>query len=158
MKVDYKNVERFPQWICPHCRQHPEEKFDVLDRNTCSLEVGSPDFTKRSDFMFWELRCSHCAQISFIFELTVLSDAVGGSQFLADGCWEEEKRTKFTAQSEFLQWEHEHLEAVTFDDGSRADWVEVHRFGPFGDFNAGKMQATWAISEVYQLDGQKITK
>jgi hypothetical protein len=151
MKLNYEYVKRFPEWDCPHCGQHPEEKFEVLDRNTCDLEVGSDDFSKCSDFLFWELLCPCCNKVSYLFELTLLSEANGNVQFIADGCWTVKERTKFVVHSEFLQWEYEHLEDVAFYDVGRADWIGIHRFGPFADFNVGRMQATHLIAAVCKL-------
>ena len=150
MNVNIEKVERFPEWHCPHCGQHPEEKFKVLDRNTCTLEVASEDFLKRSDFLFWELYCPCCGEISYLFELTLRRE-VSDVQFIADGCWTVDSRTKFTAQGEFLRWEYEHLEGVTFYEGDKTDWLGIHRFGPFGDFNMGRMQVTKLIAEISRL-------
>ena len=151
MNVNFENVKRFPEWICPHCGQHPEEKFEVLDRNTCALEVGSNDFAKHSDFLFWDLLCPCCNRVSYLFELTLLSETNGNVQFIADGCWTVRERTKFVAHGECLRWEYEHLEGVAFYDGGKADWIDVHCFGPFADFNIGRMQVTHLIAEVCDL-------
>lgn len=151
MKVKFEKVERFPEWICPHCGQHPEEKFQVLDRNTCALEVGSDDFAKRSDFLFWELHCPCCNEVSYLFELTLLDETSDDVQFIADGCWTVSERNKFAARGEFMQWEYEHLEGVSFYDGRDAEWLGVHRFGPFADFNVGRMQVTQLVAAVCNL-------
>lgn len=151
MKVEFEQVKRFPQWICPHCGQHPEEKFEVLDRNTCDLKIGSEDFAKRADFLFWEILCPSCNKVSYLFELTLLHESETGVQFIADGCWTVDETTKFIVHGDLLRWEHEHLEGVAFYDGRAADWIGIHRFGPFADFNIGKMQTTHLIASVCEL-------
>ena len=151
MKVDFEKVTRFPKWICSHCGEYPEGKFEVLDRNACTLDVGSADFAKRSDFLFWDLLCPCCNRVSYLFELTLREESDSEIQFIADGCWTVSERSKFVAHGDTLQWEYEHLQGIDFYDGGKADWIGVHCFGPFADFNIGKMRVTHLIAEVCDL-------
>lgn len=151
MTIRFEAVKKFPEWVCPHCGLHPKNKFTVIDRDTCSLNSLSHEFERKVDFSFWQLHCSDCGGASYLYELTLLGESERRSLFIADGCWQSESKASLLCSTEHERWEHERLEEVLFDDGSRADWLGIYRFGPFGDFNMGKLRATYLAKQVARL-------
>lgn len=148
MNFELKTVDRFPAWVCPHCGQHPDDKFDVLNRDTFSLDSGSFEFEKRADLLFWQLCCPECGKDSYLFELTLLAEGERQLQFVVDGCWASESKAMFICSTKHEKWEHERLEEVTFDDGEKVAWLSIHRFGPFDDFNMGKLRVSTLVKEI----------